>query len=90
MLIMVILKNLIKNNSYIECDYFPEGKNRCGHIKYDYINKKLIENECVKMEGRESYFFYAVQLLKRISTKRQFSEEFSSGKFREEYEAFWY
>lgn len=29
---MVVLKNIVKNDKYISCDYYPEGKNDKGKV----------------------------------------------------------
>jgi len=40
---MVILKNIKKNDNYIECDIYPEDSTSCGHILVDTATKDIIE-----------------------------------------------
>ena len=91
--IMVILRNVQKNNGIIECDYYPETSNDPGHIVYDYINDKIIEKVYSKSDwdgDMKPYFYYASRVLERITTRECYKQEFVSGEFRDEYRGFWY
>lgn len=84
---MVILKNVTKKDNYIECDYFPEGKDAKGHIIYDFKADKPIEKKLSpRYDEIEIYFNYALKRLKRIIK----SDDFKNGEFKGEYAALWY
>ena len=84
---MVILKNVTKKDKYIECDYYPEGKDSSGHIIYDFKDDKIIEKKLSpRYDEIEIYFNYALKRLQRIIK----SDDFKNGEFKEEYAALWY
>ncbi len=49
---MLKLKNIKKDNDIISCDVFPEGDNQKGILKYDLLNKSIIE---LKMPNDYNY-----------------------------------
>jgi hypothetical protein len=86
---MVILRNVIKENDTIRCDYFPEGNTDKGTIEYNYKTDEVIRKVYASEYDDDSfawYYGYALLMLKRITT----FDEFKSGVFKEEYPAFWY
>lgn len=39
---MVKLKNIVKKDNIISCDYFPENGVESGHLEIDFTNRKTI------------------------------------------------
>lgn len=73
---MVVLKNIIKNNDYLECDIFPEDSKLPGHIV-------ISDEEIIAYSLPDGYEYclnhvrHAFKRLKEEINKNQFDNSIS-------------
>ncbi len=87
---MVILKNLVRSQNIVECDFYAENPelNDKGHIIYDVDKKQLLERTDCPSEKDEPLKLYgerAVIRLERIIN----SEDFQKGIIEDMYYLHW-
>lgn len=86
---MVILKNVKRTNSIIECDYYPEGGDSFGHVAIDVDKHDFVKSKCIMAKEDLhicSYYNHALFKLLKISK----SEDFKKSEFQNEYPVWWY
>ena len=81
---MVKINNIVRNRDTIECDYYPEGKDKKGHVVVSLVTEDYVELEIVpefENEHYKSYAAHAAYCLLELSTL---------DKIPEEYVVYWY
>ncbi len=63
---MVKINNIVKNGDTIECDYYPEGKNKKGHVVVSLITEDYVELDIVPEFEHEHYKSYAAHAAHRL------------------------
>ncbi len=64
---MVELKNILRQNGVLSCDYFPEHSEMKGHIEIDESNGEVLSDRSLVSEypdGKKLYFSAATAKLR--------------------------
>lgn len=78
---MVKIKNIIRNGDTLSCDYYPECKDKKGHVTYSISKKEIVAVTIVpdfELPDYKPYAWHACVAMRKFVNKDKFPEEYTS------------
>ena len=64
---MLHLKNIVRNDTQISADYYPEDSDEKGYICVDIRTEEIVRHKCTSYDGPlNTYAYHAAQALRRM------------------------